>query len=112
MSNRAKILSNTVKCYDNLNEDKHNLACLVLFTVCDSVLSGHAVPSASCGGEAAGDKVTDVATQEGTKSLLVMSGGEGYIDFRMGEFATCDRHLCNQYSRPGDQRDISVCVFR
>lgn len=57
------------------------------------MLSGHAVPSASCGGEAAGDKATDASTQEGTKSVLVMSGGEGYIDFRMGEFAArrhCD----------------------
>uniref|UniRef100_A0A4W6F6V3 Sperm associated antigen 9 n=1 Tax=Lates calcarifer TaxID=8187 RepID=A0A4W6F6V3_LATCA len=42
-------------------------------------------PSASCGGEAAGDKATDASTQEGTKSMLVMSGGEGYIDFRMGD---------------------------
>jgi len=53
------------------------------------VLSGHADPSASCGGEAAGEKTTDAAAQEGTKSMLVMSGGEGYIDFRMGECATC-----------------------
>ncbi len=55
------------------------------------MLSGHGVPSASGGGEAAGDKVTDVAAQEGFKSMLVMSGGEGYIDFRMGEFAACVR---------------------
>ncbi|XP_042363504.1 C-Jun-amino-terminal kinase-interacting protein 4 isoform X2 [Plectropomus leopardus] len=46
---------------------------------------GHAVPSASSGVEAAGDKTTDATTQEGTKSMLVMSGGEGYIDFRMGD---------------------------
>uniref|UniRef100_A0A671VZS7 C-Jun-amino-terminal kinase-interacting protein 4 n=1 Tax=Sparus aurata TaxID=8175 RepID=A0A671VZS7_SPAAU len=39
-----------------------------------SVLLGHAIPSVSCGGEAAGDK-----------SMLMMSGGEGYIDFRMGD---------------------------
>uniref|UniRef100_A0A8D0AC63 C-Jun-amino-terminal kinase-interacting protein 4 n=1 Tax=Sander lucioperca TaxID=283035 RepID=A0A8D0AC63_SANLU len=51
-----------------------------------TAVPGHAVPSASCGAEAAGDKTTDAATQEGTKSTLVMSGGEGYIDFRMGEF--------------------------
>ncbi|XP_032359187.1 C-Jun-amino-terminal kinase-interacting protein 4 isoform X7 [Etheostoma spectabile] len=50
-----------------------------------TAVPGHAVPSASCGGEAAGDKTTDAATQEGTKSMLVMSGGEGYIDFRMGD---------------------------
>ncbi|XP_076615507.1 C-Jun-amino-terminal kinase-interacting protein 4 isoform X3 [Chaetodon auriga] len=50
-----------------------------------TAVPGHTVPSASCGGEAAGDKATDAATQEGTKSMLVMSGGEGYIDFRMGD---------------------------
>lgn len=59
-----------------------------LFTVCGSLLSGHSAPSASCGGDAAGNKATE-ATQERNKSLLVMSGGEGYIDFRMGESATC-----------------------
>uniref|UniRef100_A0A674MBX7 C-Jun-amino-terminal kinase-interacting protein 4 n=1 Tax=Takifugu rubripes TaxID=31033 RepID=A0A674MBX7_TAKRU len=31
------------------------------------------------------DKSTDLSTQEGNKSMLVMSGGEGYIDFRMGD---------------------------
>ncbi|XP_077958941.1 C-Jun-amino-terminal kinase-interacting protein 4 isoform X2 [Gasterosteus aculeatus] len=50
-----------------------------------TAVPGHAVPSASCGAEAAGDKTADAATQEGTKSMLVMSGGEGYIDFRMGD---------------------------
>ncbi|XP_040922550.1 C-Jun-amino-terminal kinase-interacting protein 4 isoform X7 [Toxotes jaculatrix] len=50
-----------------------------------TAVPGHAVPSASCGGEAAGDKATDASSQEGTKSMLVMSGGEGYIDFRMGD---------------------------
>ncbi|KAM8837199.1 C-Jun-amino-terminal kinase-interacting protein 4 isoform 3-T3 [Spinachia spinachia] len=50
-----------------------------------TAVPGHAVPSASCGVEAAGDKTTDAATPEGTKSMLVMSGGEGYIDFRMGD---------------------------
>ncbi|TDG98343.1 hypothetical protein EPR50_G00218130 [Perca flavescens] len=50
-----------------------------------TAVPGHAVPSTSCGAEAAGDKTTDAATQEGTKSMLVMSGGEGYIDFRMGD---------------------------
>uniref|UniRef100_I3KU68 C-Jun-amino-terminal kinase-interacting protein 4 n=1 Tax=Oreochromis niloticus TaxID=8128 RepID=I3KU68_ORENI len=32
-----------------------------------------------------GDKAADATTQEGTKCMLVMSGGEGYIDFRMGD---------------------------
>ncbi|XP_039990819.1 C-Jun-amino-terminal kinase-interacting protein 4 isoform X3 [Xiphias gladius] len=50
-----------------------------------TAVPGHAVPSVSCGGEAAGDKATDASSQEGTKSMLVMSGGEGYIDFRMGD---------------------------
>uniref|UniRef100_A0A3Q3KR50 RH2 domain-containing protein n=1 Tax=Monopterus albus TaxID=43700 RepID=A0A3Q3KR50_MONAL len=50
-----------------------------------TAVPGHAVPSASCGAEAAGDRATDVSVQEGTKSVLVMSGGEGYIDFRMGD---------------------------
>ncbi|KAK2885074.1 C-Jun-amino-terminal kinase-interacting protein 4 isoform X2 [Channa argus] len=50
-----------------------------------TAVPGHAVPSVSCGGEAAGDKVTNASNQEGTKSVLVMSGGEGYIDFRMGD---------------------------
>uniref|UniRef100_A0A671W6P4 C-Jun-amino-terminal kinase-interacting protein 4 n=1 Tax=Sparus aurata TaxID=8175 RepID=A0A671W6P4_SPAAU len=50
-----------------------------------TAVPGHAIPSVSCGGEAAGDKATDATTQEGTKSMLMMSGGEGYIDFRMGE---------------------------
>uniref|UniRef100_A0A3Q3GIQ7 C-Jun-amino-terminal kinase-interacting protein 4 n=1 Tax=Labrus bergylta TaxID=56723 RepID=A0A3Q3GIQ7_9LABR len=50
-----------------------------------TAVPGHALPSASCGGETVGDKATDAATQEETKSVLVMSGGEGYIDFRMGD---------------------------
>ncbi|XP_026170699.1 C-Jun-amino-terminal kinase-interacting protein 4 isoform X4 [Mastacembelus armatus] len=50
-----------------------------------TAVPGHAVPSVSCGGEAAGDKATDASAQEGTRSMLVMSGGEGYIDFRMGD---------------------------
>lgn len=48
------------------------------------VPSGHAAPPLSCG-DATGDKPTDSASQEGFRSMLVMSGGEGYIDFRMGE---------------------------
>ncbi|XP_035000913.1 C-Jun-amino-terminal kinase-interacting protein 4 isoform X3 [Hippoglossus stenolepis] len=50
-----------------------------------TAVPGHAIPSASCGGEAGGDRATDASSQEGTKSMLVMSGGEGYIDFRMGD---------------------------
>uniref|UniRef100_A0A665VH67 Sperm associated antigen 9 n=1 Tax=Echeneis naucrates TaxID=173247 RepID=A0A665VH67_ECHNA len=49
------------------------------------------VPSASSGGDAAGDKTADATAQEGSRSMLVMSGGEGYIDFRMGEFSRWKR---------------------
>lgn len=46
---------------------------------------GHVIPSAGAGGEAGTDKPTaDSPTPEFSKSVLVMSGGEGYIDFRMG----------------------------
>ncbi|XP_030610303.1 C-Jun-amino-terminal kinase-interacting protein 4 isoform X2 [Archocentrus centrarchus] len=50
-----------------------------------TAVPGHTAPSAACAGEAAGDKAADAATQEGAKCMLVMSGGEGYIDFRMGD---------------------------
>ncbi|KAF7650245.1 hypothetical protein LDENG_00128420 [Lucifuga dentata] len=53
-----------------------------------TAVPGHMVPS--CGEAAAAaacNKATDAASQEGTKSMLVMSGGEGYIDFRMGDEA-------------------------
>ncbi|XP_011616816.1 C-Jun-amino-terminal kinase-interacting protein 4 isoform X1 [Takifugu rubripes] len=49
-----------------------------------TAVPGHASPSIG-GGEPSGDKSTDLSTQEGNKSMLVMSGGEGYIDFRMGD---------------------------
>lgn len=65
----------------------------LLFTVCCSVLAGHAAPSATGGGEAGGDKATDAAPQDGNKTMLVMSGGEGYIDFRMGEFSKASSRL-------------------
>ncbi|XP_017338929.1 C-Jun-amino-terminal kinase-interacting protein 4 isoform X3 [Ictalurus punctatus] len=51
-----------------------------------TAVPGHVVPSAGAGGEAGGDKPTaDSPTPEFSKSVLVMSGGEGYIDFRMGD---------------------------
>ncbi|XP_061764776.1 C-Jun-amino-terminal kinase-interacting protein 4 isoform X2 [Nerophis ophidion] len=50
-----------------------------------TAVPGHAIPSASSCGEASGGKTLDAAAHEGTKSVLVMSGGEGYIDFRMGD---------------------------
>uniref|UniRef100_A0A3B4UAU9 C-Jun-amino-terminal kinase-interacting protein 4 n=1 Tax=Seriola dumerili TaxID=41447 RepID=A0A3B4UAU9_SERDU len=50
-----------------------------------TAVPGHAAPSPSCG-DAAGDRTTDSASsQDGSRSMLVMSGGEGYIDFRMGD---------------------------
>ncbi|XP_060795611.1 C-Jun-amino-terminal kinase-interacting protein 4 [Neoarius graeffei] len=51
-----------------------------------TAVPGHVIPSAGAGGEAGTDKPTaDSPTPEFSKSVLVMSGGEGYIDFRMGD---------------------------
>ncbi|KAB5555386.1 hypothetical protein PHYPO_G00033440 [Pangasianodon hypophthalmus] len=51
-----------------------------------TAVPGHVIPSAGAGGEAGGDKpAADSPTPEFSKSVLVMSGGEGYIDFRMGD---------------------------
>ncbi|KAF5902978.1 C-Jun-amino-terminal kinase-interacting protein 4 isoform X1, partial [Clarias magur] len=50
-----------------------------------TAVPGHVVPSAGAGGSEAGsDKpAADSPPPEFLKSVLVMSGGEGYIDFRM-----------------------------
>ncbi|XP_055006600.1 C-Jun-amino-terminal kinase-interacting protein 4 isoform X2 [Boleophthalmus pectinirostris] len=48
-----------------------------------TAVPGQSVPSWS--GMEAGDKPQDPSAQEGGRSTLVMSGGEGYIDFRMGD---------------------------
>lgn len=57
----------------------------VCHVYCAALLIGHVVPSAGAGGEVGGDKpAADAPTPEFSKSVLVMSGGEGYIDFRMG----------------------------
>ncbi|XP_053367114.1 C-Jun-amino-terminal kinase-interacting protein 4 isoform X1 [Clarias gariepinus] len=52
-----------------------------------TAVPGHVVPSAGAGGSEAGsDKpAADSPPPEFLKSVLVMSGGEGYIDFRMGD---------------------------
>ncbi|XP_076027920.1 C-Jun-amino-terminal kinase-interacting protein 4 isoform X2 [Genypterus blacodes] len=50
-----------------------------------TAVPGHTVPPVSCGGDVVSDKASDAATQEATRSMLIMSGGEGYIDFRMGD---------------------------
>lgn len=63
--------------------------CLFLKSFClVSSWPGQVIPSAGSGGEAGTDKpAADSATPtEFSKSVLVMSGGEGYIDFRMGSF--------------------------
>uniref|UniRef100_A0A4W6E0T0 Sperm associated antigen 9a n=1 Tax=Lates calcarifer TaxID=8187 RepID=A0A4W6E0T0_LATCA len=52
---------------------------------------GQAVPppgSADSGSDDPASESSDTATSE-PKTYLVMSGGEGYIDFRMGECTTC-----------------------
>ncbi|CAK6976431.1 C-Jun-amino-terminal kinase-interacting protein 4 [Scomber scombrus] len=50
-----------------------------------TAVPGHSVPSSAGAADAASEKSADATSQEGTKSMLVMSGGEGYIDFRMGD---------------------------
>ncbi|XP_077358201.1 C-Jun-amino-terminal kinase-interacting protein 4 isoform X2 [Festucalex cinctus] len=47
-----------------------------------TAVPGHALPTTSGGGD---DRTSDDPSRDGTKSVLVMSGGEGYIDFRMGD---------------------------
>lgn len=80
--------------------------------MCLSVISGHSIPSVSSAGDEAGEKTTDAA-QEGSKSVLVMSGGEGYIDFRMGEFASGDGNETEMMAVVcGGQGDAGVCVCR
>ncbi|XP_016382761.1 C-Jun-amino-terminal kinase-interacting protein 4 isoform X4 [Sinocyclocheilus rhinocerous] len=48
-----------------------------------TAVPGQVIPSAGTGVEAAADKSSD--SPELVKSVLVVSGGEGYIDFRMGD---------------------------
>lgn len=52
-------------------------------------VTGQVIPAAGAGGEAGPEKPSaassDPPSQELSKSVLVMSGGEGYIDFRMGK---------------------------
>ncbi|KAI2658828.1 C-Jun-amino-terminal kinase-interacting protein 4 [Labeo rohita] len=50
-----------------------------------TAVPGQVIPSGGSGVEAAADKSSDSPTPELVKSVLVMSGGEGYIDFRMGD---------------------------
>ena len=58
--------------------------------------------AAGGGGRAGGER--DSPSQELERSVLVMSGGEGYIDFRMGEKqeptappAALPQHECDSY---------------
>ncbi|XP_049614098.1 C-Jun-amino-terminal kinase-interacting protein 4 isoform X1 [Syngnathus scovelli] len=46
-----------------------------------TAVPGHALPSTTSGDE----KTSDDPSQNETKTMLIMSGGEGYIDFRMGD---------------------------
>ncbi|KAL1263874.1 hypothetical protein QQF64_004229, partial [Cirrhinus molitorella] len=50
-----------------------------------TAVPGQVIPSGGSGVEAAADKSSDSPTPELVKSVLVVSGGEGYIDFRMGD---------------------------
>lgn len=53
-------------------------------------VTGQAMPppgSADSGSDEPPSESSDTATSE-PKTFLVMSGGEGYIDFRMGEYVT------------------------
>ncbi|XP_047673166.1 C-Jun-amino-terminal kinase-interacting protein 4 isoform X3 [Tachysurus fulvidraco] len=94
--------SSTIRVYGDENSDKVTAGTFVPFCsmahaqLCfhghrDAVkfftaVPGHVVPSAGAGGEAGADKPAgDSPTPELSKSVLVMSGGEGYIDFRMGD---------------------------
>lgn len=50
-----------------------------------TAVPGQVIPSGGSGVEAAADKSSDSPLPELVKSVLVVSGGEGYIDFRMGD---------------------------
>ncbi|XP_059387655.1 C-Jun-amino-terminal kinase-interacting protein 4 isoform X2 [Carassius carassius] len=50
-----------------------------------TAVPGQVIPSAASGLEAAADKSSDPSSPELGKSVLIVSGGEGYIDFRMGD---------------------------
>ncbi|XP_052375975.1 sperm associated antigen 9a [Oncorhynchus keta] len=54
-----------------------------------AAVPGQVIPSPGPGGDSGSDDPTsessDMATSEPAKTFLVMSGGEGYIDFRMGD---------------------------
>lgn len=50
-----------------------------------TAVPGQVIPSAGSGVEATADKSSDASSPELLRSVLVVSGGEGYIDFRMGD---------------------------
>nr|XP_055031592.1 C-Jun-amino-terminal kinase-interacting protein 4 isoform X2 [Misgurnus anguillicaudatus] len=58
-----------------------------------TAVPGHMIPSAGSGCETGTDKSSESPTPELMKSVLVMSGGEGYIDFRMGDECGDTEHL-------------------
>ncbi|XP_051958405.1 C-Jun-amino-terminal kinase-interacting protein 4 isoform X1 [Xyrauchen texanus] len=100
MSNRP---GSAIRVYSDENSDKVTPGTFVPFCsmahaqLCfhghrDAVkfftaVPGQVVPSSGSGGEAGSDKSSESTTPEQVKSVLVMSGGEGYIDFRMGDEA-------------------------
>uniref|UniRef100_A0AAZ3QGP9 C-Jun-amino-terminal kinase-interacting protein 4 n=1 Tax=Oncorhynchus tshawytscha TaxID=74940 RepID=A0AAZ3QGP9_ONCTS len=56
-----------------------------------AAVPGQVIPSPGPGGDSGSDdpasESSDMATSEPAKTFLVMSGGEGYIDFRMGDLS-------------------------
>uniref|UniRef100_A0A3P8XG49 C-Jun-amino-terminal kinase-interacting protein 4 n=1 Tax=Esox lucius TaxID=8010 RepID=A0A3P8XG49_ESOLU len=57
-----------------------------------AAVPGQVIPPPGTGGDSGSDdpasELSDSATSEPAKTFLVMSGGEGYIDFRMGVYST------------------------
>lgn len=71
-------------------------------------ITGHVIPSAGSGAETNTDKSSESPTPELMKSVLVMSGGEGYIDFRMGE--SHHTSLCPYLHNVVEHSDISLIL--
>ncbi|KAG9350262.1 hypothetical protein JZ751_026616 [Albula glossodonta] len=104
-SGTANRPGNVIRVYGDENSDKVTAGTYVPFCsmahaqLCfhghrDAVkffaaVPGQVIPSNSAGGDMVSDKPSTAASDptppEMVKSVLVMSGGEGYIDFRMGD---------------------------
>lgn len=78
---------------------KESLKHYLLFSVSSYfklTVTGQAMPppgGADSGSDDPASESSDTATAE-TKTYLVMSGGEGYIDFRMGGCNTLHVQVC------------------